>query len=198
MTDTENQDLPPAPSVSFLGLLLRPRQTLLPAVAAEYVPFTAIWSVISAAGIIFYLMLPIYPRVGFEFADFLATLALLSPFVGLIALRLAAWILSKSGRFFGGKANTRLCHGALSVGLLPVGVSLLISLPIFVMFPNDQLAQMLPAIGMAHLVATVWAITNLIKAVSTVHQIKALHAVVALLGMVGFMFATFNIVSMVL
>ena len=200
MNSTETSENSQPPSIKLFGLLLRPRQTLTPFAGGEHIPFTALWSVISAAGIIFYLLLPIYPRAGFEYADFLVTLALLSPFVGLIALRIAGWILSKSGRFFGGKANTRLCHGALAAGLLPIGVSLVISLPIFVIHPNQPVREMDLGffVAISQLIGTVWGLTSVVKAVSAIHQIKALHAVVALLGMTGFMFAMVNLLSIFL
>ena len=114
-SETYEQSNESPPKLSLPGLIFGVQKSLTPFTTAQHIPFTALWSVISAAGIIFYLLLPIYPRAGFEYIDFLVTLALLSPFVGLIALRLAGWILAKSGRFFGGKANTRLCHGALAV-----------------------------------------------------------------------------------
>lgn len=182
---------------SLFALLIRPQSALAPWAQAEHIPLNALWSVISAAGIIFYVMLPMYPRADFEFSDFLASLALLAPFVGLIVLRLAAFILSKAGGFFGGKANTRICHGALSVGLLPVGVSLIISLPIFLLHPDGNLDSMKPFIGITQTVTTFWSLANTVKSVALIHQLSQLHAAVSLLGMIGFLYAAFNVLGMV-
>ncbi|MGB0371182.1 MAG: hypothetical protein ACPGN3_07490 [Opitutales bacterium] len=182
--------------VSLLGALLRPRQTLEPCLAHQYIPFTAMWAVLSAAGMAFYTMLPIYPRPDFEFNDFLATLGLLSPLIGLIVLRMAAWVLAKSGKFFGGKANTRLCHGALAVGLLPIGCSLFISLPLFILYPNERLMEVVGFLGLAQVIGTIWSLVNVVNAVAVVHQIKSFHAGVALMGMIGFMYAVLRLLGM--
>lgn len=155
------------------------------------------WAVLSAAGIVFYAMLPVYPRPGFAFNDFLATLGLLSPIIGLIVFRVAAWVLSKSGKFFGGKANTRLCHGAIALGLLPIGSSLLVALPLFLLYPNDRLSEVIPVIAIAQLVGTFWSLINIVNAASVVHQIKRFQAGVALMGMIGFMYAAFNLFSLI-
>ena len=188
--------LPDFPKIGLLRLLLKPGRTLAPFAQAEHVPFTALWSVLSAFGIVFYSLLPIYPREGFVFNDFLATLVLLSPFIGLIALRMAAWVLAKSGRFFRGKGNTRLCQAALGAGLLPLGTSLIITLPIFLMFPNETFTvEIKQMIGLPHMIASLWSLVNVLNAVSAVHQISKLHAGVALMGMIGFLFAVFNIIS---
>lgn len=198
-TETTSTPAPTAP-IGVVSLLLRPRQTLSAFSTADHIPFTAMWSLISAAGIVFYTLLTIYPRAGFGFQDALITLALLSPFGGMVVFRLAGWILSKSGRFFGGKASPRLCQGALSAGLLPLGCSLIISLPLFFLYPDQPIRELeiAPIIALAQMIGTLWSLVNVVKAVSVIHQLKTLHAVVALLGMMGFMFATYNILSLFL
>ncbi|MEM7672132.1 MAG: hypothetical protein AAF212_02210 [Verrucomicrobiota bacterium] len=194
---SDSESSPPLVQVSLLKGLLSPRRTLEPCITIGYIPFTAMWAVLSAAGIVFYAMLPVYPRPGFAFNDFLATLGLLSPIIGLIVFRVAAWVLSKSGKFFGGKANTRLCHGAIALGLLPIGSSLLVALPLFLLYPNDRLSEVIPVIAIAQLVGTFWSLINIVNAASVVHQIKRFQAGVALMGMIGFMYAAFNLFSLI-
>ena len=163
--------------------------------SSTHVPFTPMWSVLAAAGIVFYLILSVYPQEGFGFSDALATLGLVSPAVGLLGFRLCGWVLSKSGKFFGGNASATLCHGALAVGLLPLGVTLLVSLPVFILAPSDSIAGWIPMFALMQMLGTIGSAINTVQAVSGVMRVSKLHAVVSVMGMFGFIYAVFYLLQ---
>ena len=115
--------------------------------------------------------------------------------MGLLGFRLCGWVLSKSGKFFGGNASATLCHGALAVGLLPLGVTLLVSLPVFILAPSDSIAGWIPMFALMQMLGTIGSAINTVQAVSGVMRVSKLHAVVSLMGMFGFIYAVFYLLQ---